>query len=256
MFSIYKEILNIYENGKKAALATIISNKSHTPRHVGTKMLIKSNGDTVGTIGGGNIEHNVCKEAEEVIRKNKAKIISFDLTGKPDSGIDMICGGIMEIFLEPIFSAPVVFIFGGGHVSLALYKIAKTVGFSVVIIDDREKYTKKERFPEADEVIFSEYKDVFSKININESSYIVIVTEEHRHDEFVLEKVINLNYAYLGMMASPKKRDTIFSNLEKHGIKKEIFDKVCSPIGIDINSETPEEIAVSIVAEMIKKMRS
>jgi len=256
MFSIYKEILNIYENGKKAALATIISNKSHTPRHVGAKMLIKSNGDTLGTVGGGNIEQNICREAEEVIRKNKAKIINFDLTGKPDSGIDMSCGGIMEIFLEPILPTPVIFIFGGGHVSLALYKIAKTVGFSVVIIDDREKYTRKERFPEADDVIFSEYKDVFSKININESSYIVIATEEHRYDEFVLEKVINLNYAYLGMMASPKKRNTIFSNLKKRGIKKEMLDKVCSPIGVDINSETPEEIAVSILAEIIKKMRS
>jgi len=256
MLEIYKEIINIQINGGEAALATIISTKSHTPRHVGAKMLVKSSGEIIGTIGGGDLEKKVQNEALKVIKEGNAKIFHYDLTGKKDSEVDMICGGIMDVFIEPILSNPTLYIFGGGHVSVPISQIAKIAGFKVVVIDERQDYANSERFPDVDKIICDNFNDVFSKISINELSYIVIVTTEHKFDEQVLEKAIRTPATYIGMMGSPKKRDIIFSNIMSRGATKDLLKKVHSPIGIEINSETPDEIAISIVAEMIKHRRN
>ena len=158
----------------------------------------------------------------------------------------------MEVLLEPIFSEPTVYIFGAGHVSQQLAPLAKRVHFKVVVIDDREMFANRERFPEADEVIVSEFERCFDQLNIDESSYIVIVTRGHLYDGFVLEQAVKTNARYIGMIGSKKKIQTLYQNLMKKGIPKETLDRVHAPIGLDINSETPEEIAVSIVAELIK----
>jgi len=256
MLEIYKEIINIQTNGGEAALATIISTKSHTPRHVGTKMLIKSSGEIIGTIGGGDLEKKVCQEALKVIKEGNAKIIHYDLTGKKGSNVNMICGGVMDVFVEPVLSSPLLYIFGGGHVSVPISQIAKIAGFKVVVIDERKEYANSERFPDADKVICENFNEVFSKINISKSSYIIIVTTEHGCDMQILEKAIKTPATYIGMMGSTKKRDMIFSSIESRGTAKDLFKKVHCPVGIEINSETPEEIAVSIVAEMIKHRRN
>jgi xanthine dehydrogenase accessory factor len=158
----------------------------------------------------------------------------------------------MEVLLEPIFSEPTVYIFGAGHVSQQLAPLAKRVSFKVVVIDDREMFANRERFPEADEVIVSEFEKSFDHLNIDECSYIVIVTRGHLYDGFVLEQAVKTNARYIGMIGSRKKIQTLYQNLIKKGISKETLNRVCAPIGLDINSETPEEIAVSIVAELIK----
>jgi len=158
----------------------------------------------------------------------------------------------MEVLLEPIFSEPTVFIFGAGHVSQQLAPIVKRVDFKVVVIDDREMFANRERFPEVNEVIVSEFEKCFDQLNIDESSYIVIVTRGHLYDGFVLEQAVKTNARYIGMIGSKKKIQTLYQNLMKKGISKETLDRVYAPIGVDINSETPEEIAVSIVAELIK----
>jgi len=158
----------------------------------------------------------------------------------------------MEVLLEPIFSEPTVYIFGAGHVSQQLAPLIKGVSFKVVVIDDREMFANNERFPEADEIIVSEFEKCFNKLNIDGSSYLVIVTRGHLYDGFVLEQAIKTNARYIGMIGSKKKIHTLYQNLIKKGIAKEKLDRVYAPIGIDINSETPEEIAVSIAAELIK----
>ena len=158
----------------------------------------------------------------------------------------------MEILLEPIFSEPTVYLFGAGHISQQLSPLAKRVQFKVVVIDDREMFANRERFPEADEVIVSDFERCFDQLNIDESSYIVIVTRGHLYDGFVLEQAVKTNARYIGMIGSKKKIHTLYQNLMEKGIPKEALERVHAPIGIDIHSETPEEIGVSIVADLIK----
>ena len=158
----------------------------------------------------------------------------------------------MEVLLEPISSEPTVYIFGGGHVSQQVVPLAKGVSFKVAVIDDREMFANRERFPEADEVVVSEFEKSFDHLPINDSSYIVIVTRGHLYDGVVLEQAVQTSARYIGMIGSKKKIHTLYQNLIKKGMSRETLNRVHAPIGIDINSETPEEIAVSIVAELIK----
>ncbi len=254
MFEIYEEIVRIHAEGGQAALVTVISTKGSTPRKVGAKMLIRSNGNNIGTIGGGSVEEEVCRQAKEVIIEGKPRVIHLDLT--PNGPIDMICGGIMDVFIEPIQSGSTLYILGGGHIALPLAKVSKMVGFKVVLIEDRQEFGSAERFPEADLVLCEELEAAFAKLEVSESSYIVIATRAHQSDEQALELALKTPARYVGMLASRKKRDTIFSHLVAKGIPKKKLDKVHSPVGLDIKAETPEEIAISIVAEMIKARRT
>jgi len=161
----------------------------------------------------------------------------------------------MELLIEPIFSEPTVYLFGAGHVSQQVAPLAKKVHFRVVVIDDREMFANRERFPEADEVLVSEFERCFERLDMGPSSYVVIVTRGHLYDGFVLEQAIKTHASYIGMIGSKKKIHTLYQNLMKKGVPKEGLDRVYAPIGIDIDSETPEEIAVSIVAQLIKIRR-
>ncbi len=158
----------------------------------------------------------------------------------------------MEVLLEPIFSEPTVYLFGAGHVSQQIAPLAKRVQFKVVVIDDREIFANRERFPEADEIVVSEFETSFHQLHIDDSSYIVIVTRGHLYDGFVLEQAVKTNARYIGMIGSKKKIHILYQNLMKKGVSKKTLERVCAPIGLDINSETPEEIAVSIVAQLIQ----
>jgi len=180
-------------------------------------------------------------EGKAALREKKPRILVFSYGDRR-----------VEILLEPVFCEPTVYIFGGGHVSEQITPLAKNVNFKVVVIDDREMFANRERFPEADEVIVSEFEKCFERLNIDESSYVVIVTRGHLYDGIVLGQALESNARYIGMIGSRKKIGTLYQSLIEKGIAKESLGRVHAPIGIDINSETPEEIAVSIVAELIK----
>src|SRR4030067_1009170 len=186
MLDIYKEIVRIRESGERAALATIVSRRGSTPQKESAKMLIRSDGSIIGSVGGGCVEAQVWEEAKNVMKERKSKVLHFDLTSEEIALDGLVCGGKMDILIEPILPVPTVFIFGAGHISLPLSKIAKIAGFRVVVIDDRESFANKERFPEADEVIVESFESVFSRLEINDSSYLVIVTRGHLSDEKVL----------------------------------------------------------------------
>ena len=252
MIEIYKEILNIFVKGGNAVLATIISAKGHTPRNAGAKIFIKNDGTTVGSIGGGGPEAIVCSEAKEVLKEGVPRIINFDLTKNAKVDVGMICGGKMDVYVEPIFSKPKLFIFGGGHIAIPLAKISKLSEFRVTVIDNRKEFANTTRFPEVDEVINVDFKKAFSLIKIDTQSYIVIITKCHREDKEVLEMAVKTPATYIGMIGSSKKKDLIFSKLLKKGVKRNKLTDVHSPIGVEINSKTPAEIAISIIAEMIK----
>jgi len=355
MRDVYIEIVESLQRKEKLALATLITRTGSAPRAVGAKYLVKEDGKTFGSIGGGCIEAEVWEEAQGVMKRKEGNVLHFNLTAEQLAEGGLICGGNIDIFLEPlkeeffkiyeevvrikqkggsailatliavdgtfpkkeekallhssgekvgslyheeeltqkilregeslleekiprvvvfssekeespwkkmevllepIFSEPTVYIFGAGHVSQQLALLAKRVDFKVVVIDDREMFANRERFPEADEIIVTELEKCFDPLHIDDSSYLVIVTRGHLYDGIVLEQAVKTNARYIGMIGSKKKIHTLYQNLMKKGIPQSTFDRVYAPIGIDIHSETPEEIGVSIVAELIKVRRS
>jgi xanthine dehydrogenase accessory factor len=254
MEDIYETILKLRTNGECAALATLISTSGSTPREQGAKMLIKQDGSIIGTVGGSLLEGRVREEAKNVIRDGKPNIIQFDLTGKDKDG--MICGGKAEIYIEPIIPKSALYIFGGGHISFFLARIGKMLDFRVVVIDDREEYSNPERFPDVDKTIADEYANVCAQISADSSSYLVLVTRSHAYDQTVLQWAVSTNARYIGMIGSRKKIKKIYNNLIGMGVSDEDLKRVHAPIGLSINAETPQEIAVSIIAEIIKIRRS
>lgn len=250
MEKIFKEINKISSEGGRAALATVVQVNGSAPREVGSKILIKEDGSLVGSIGGGTLEATICQEAMSVLREAKARMLHFDLSGE-EEGDQMLCGGEMDIFIEPILPQPTLYIFGAGHISLSISKIAKMVGFRVVVIDDRAEFANPERFPEADEIVAEDFSAAFSRLKINNASYIAIVTRGHQFDEKVLEWAVKTEARYIGMIGSKKKNEVIFAHLQSKRISEDILEQVHTPIGLDIGAETPEEIAVSIMAELI-----
>jgi len=255
MEDIYREIVKVKTEGEEAALVTVVRASGSTPREEGAKMLVRPDGSIIGTIGGGGLEAQIIKEAVKVIRQGKPKHIHRSLTAK-ESEEGMICGGDLEVFIEPILTPPALYIFGGGHIALALTMMGKLCGFNITVIDDRAEFASSDRFPEADVILAEDFTKSFPKIKIDKSSYIVIITHGHLHDEVVLEWAVGIPARYIGMIGSKTKNETIYSHLLAKGITREQLDRVHAPIGLEIEAQTPEEIAVSILAELIKVRRS
>ncbi len=256
MTDIYQEIVKITARGEAAALVTIVSSAGSTPRGEGTKMLVRADGSVIGSIGGGSLEAEVRDQAMEAVRKGKPQRLNFSLTAKEGEEPGMVCGGDMEVFIEPILPPPTLCIFGAGHISLPIARIGKLIGFKIVVIDDRAEFANPQRFPDAEVTVAEDFDKAFSQLRINKSSYIVIVTRNHQYDELVLERALATQANYIGLMGSKARNKVVFSHLLAKGIPQEQLDKVHAPIGLKIHAETPEEIAVSIVAEIIQVRRS
>ena len=340
----FADISKLLQEGHKVVLARIIRQVGSSPRAVGTKCIVLEDGSMKGTIGGGLLEHQVMERAKESLKEEKSSIIHFQLTGDELAKSDMLCGGVVDVYLEPVFpgnavageifkrignfinkgrkgvlltlvsggirpedetcrllieedgtligdiksssedskqklakfleiKAPklteiekgkesvfvepirpydILYLFGAGHVSTFVASLAKMVGFRVIVMDDRKEFANKERFKEADEIIVLPFSEVFEKINISSSSYIAIITRGHIHDLNVLREALKRSGGYIGMIGSKQKREKIYQALMEEGVSDERLKQVHSPIGMDIDAETPEEIAVSIVAELIR----
>jgi xanthine dehydrogenase accessory factor len=205
----------------------------------------------LGTIGGGFAEAEVCREALIALKTGKAKLMSFDLTGIDHEESALVCGGFMQVYVEPVFPDPILYIFGAGFVSKAVAEVAKRVGFKIAIIDDRVELANPESFPSADEFHVESWEKVFNNLPVNESSYLFIATRGHDLDLTCLRFAVQSPAKYIGILGSPKKTRSLFDILKKEGIDPEEFERVFVPVGIDIGSETAEEIAVSLVAELI-----
>ncbi|MBS3919395.1 MAG: XdhC family protein [Deltaproteobacteria bacterium] len=248
--NIYREVLKVRQQGGSGILATVISVDGVFPKMEGVKEFIKASGEKTGSLfWGKDLGERILGEAERVLRERKLEVlvISSEEAGRPWKKI--------EILLEPIISEPTVYIFGAGHISQQLVPLVKKVHFKTVVIDDREMFANRDRFPEADEIIVSDFKKSFERITIDNSSYIVIVTRGHLYDGLILEMAVKTDARYIGMIGSKKKIQTLYQNLLKKGISRGGLDRVHAPIGLDIHSETPEEIAVSIAAQLIMKRR-
>src|SRR5580765_54459 len=252
---LYDEIVRLRKLGQKCALATIVQVRGSIPSFESAKLLVREDGSMMGTVGGGCVEAEVWNAAREVIETEKPRHLSFSLGQDAAYDEGLICGGQLNIFVEPIIPQPRAFIFGGGHVSKGISKIATLAGFSTSIIDNREAFANAERFPEAEATYAEEYEDVFLRLPVNSSSYIIIVTRGHRDDMRVLRWAVNTPARYIAMIGSKRKTISVVKELEKEGIPRSAFDKVSAPMGLEIGAISPEEIAISVAAEMIAMRR-
>src|SRR6202163_22059 len=252
---IYEPIVQLRREGRRGAVATIVNVRGSIPSFETAKMLVRDDGSIAGTIGGGRVEGEGWQAAREGIENEKPRSLTFNLNQDPKYDTGLVCGGTLDIFIEPVLPPASLYIFGAGHVSVNLYKTARSAGFDVSIVDDREAYASRERFPEAKEVIAEDFEQAMARLTPNESSYIVIVTRGHRDDMRVLRWAVQTRAKYIGMIGSKRKTITIFRELVKEGIPEHLFERVHAPVGLDIGAITPEEIAVAITAELIAVRR-
>jgi xanthine dehydrogenase accessory factor len=253
---LYDEIVRLRNLGQKCALATIVQVNGSIPSYESAKILVREDGSFLGTVGGGCVEAEVWNAAREVIETEKPRHLSFSLGQDAAYDNGLICGGQLNIFVEPVIPQPRAYIFGGGHVSKSISKVATLAGFATVIVDDREAFANAERFPEAESTYAEEYESVFPKLPVNSSSYLVIVTRGHRDDMRVLRWAVNTPAKYIAMIGSKRKTISVIHELEKEGFPREAFEKIFAPMGLEIGAESPEEIAISVVAEMIAVRRA
>ncbi|MCX5807114.1 MAG: XdhC family protein [Proteobacteria bacterium] len=325
---LYGTIEQYIKNGQKGVLATVIYRAGSAPRDIGTKMFIGDDGKCFGTVGGGRLEFDAHREAMRIMETGGMNVIHFRMNSKEVAEDGMLCGGNVDILLEPVkekylelyrkignllqkrgkgvvvtvfdgnnirktlieqdagttgdileeremqkfykyihenqpavidgviveplkvFSS--LYIFGAGHVSQFISKIAKIVDFYVVVIDDREEFANREKFPEADEIIVEDFHTMFEKLKFTGQEFVTIVTRGHKYDADVLAEALKKPLKYTGMIGSKRKVKIVFDFMRESGFSEEAIGKVYAPIGLSIGAETPQEIAVSIVAELIK----
>jgi xanthine dehydrogenase accessory factor len=252
---IYEEIVQLRREGRRGAVATIVNVRGSIPSFKTAKMLIRDDGSIVGTIGGGCVEADVWQAAREVMESEKPRTLTFNLNQDPKYDTGLVCGGTLDIFIEPVLPPASLYIFGAGHVSVNLYRVAQNAGFDVTVVDDRTAYANRERFPDAKDVIAEDFDKAMARLDPNESSYLVIVTRGHRDDMRVLRWAVQTRARYIGMIGSKRKTIAIFRELTGEGLAPELFERVHAPVGLDIGAVTPEEIAVAITAELIAVRR-
>ncbi len=254
MDAVSEAITDVLQNFKPAALATVVKTRGASPRNPGAKMLVYPDGSIVGSVGGGEMEMRVIAAAKETLRDGQPRYLDMTLSNE-QRGDPLICGGEMEIFVEPLLAASTMVIVGAGHVGAAVAQLAKFLGFRTIVIDDRAEFLTRERLPHADETRAGDLAEQLSKLEITPQTHVVIVSRAHTLDAQVLRAVIEQPAAYIGMLGSKRRVLTVMDMLKKDGVSEEKLGRVHAPIGIEINAETPQEIAVSIMAEIIQVER-
>ena len=249
---IYQEILNIRTKGGLGALTTIVSSKGSVPRRVSAKMLVKGDGSIVGTVGGGIMESRVIDEAIDAMKLGETRKRTYEFTDE-ETGI---CGGTIEVFIEPIMPDRRLVIVGAGQIGRALVRGGKFAGFRVAVVDDRQEYANQAHFPEAEIVTGKGMTELIQSMNLGSTDYVVIVTRGYKVDADALVPCLGSNPAYIGLMGSKKKIVEIKKAVIERGITEEQFKKIYAPVGLELNAETPEEIAISILAEIINFIRT
>jgi xanthine dehydrogenase accessory factor len=252
---IFQEITKALERGESVALATIVKVSGSAPRKEGAKILVKPDGSTVGTIGGGALEATVIREALQALAEGKPRLLHYGLRADQHPEDLGVCGGDVEVFVDVISPPETLLLVGGGHVSLALAKLAKELGYRIAVLDEQSDFASKERFPFADKVLAGDLASLLETFPITPHTWVVIATRSHESDALALEKVINSPASYIGLLGSRRKVALIFKRLREKGFEESLLAKVFAPIGLDIGAETPEEIAISIMAEMVLHKR-
>lgn len=252
---VFEELVRLRRAGAKCALATIVDVQGSVPSHANAKMLIRQDGSIVGTVGGGCVEAEVWEAAREVMDTERPRKLRFSLGHDVSFENGLICGGQVEIYVEPVLAQPQLLLFGAGHVSRSISQIATLAGFAVTVLDDREAFANAERFPEAVATLAADYEDLVARIDVHDASYVVIVTRGHKDDMCILRWAVTTPARYVAMVGSKRKVISTIKELEKQGMPRSLFERIHAPMGLEIGAVTPEEIAVSVVAEMIAVRR-
>jgi len=248
---VFAAVADALDRGEPAALVTIVATTGSTPQRVGAKMLVFGDGRIVGTIGGGCYENDAFGKAREAILNRKPALVHYELSDDFAQETGLICGGQMDVYIEPIEPSPELFIVGAGHVGFHLARLAGDVGFRVHVIDDREKFANAERFPDAVEVVVDDIPSWLARTSLPPQGYAVIVTRGHTNDLEALRALAPRELRYLGLIGSRAKVARIYEALAADHLSPTALERVHAPIGLDIGAVTPQEIAVSILAELI-----
>ncbi|MFN7914592.1 MAG: XdhC family protein [Vicinamibacterales bacterium] len=248
---VFAAVAETLEKGEPAALVTIVSTTGSTPQRVGAKMLVFPDGRLVGTIGGGCYENDAFWKAREAITSRKPQLVHYELDDDFAQETGLICGGQMSVYIEPIEPSPELYVIGAGHVGAQLALMAHDVGFQVHVVDDREKFASRERFPNVAEVVTEDIPAWLGRTNLPPHAYVVIVTRGHNNDLDALRALAPRDLRYLGLIGSRAKVARITDQLLAEGMAPDALKQVHAPIGLDIGAVTPQEIAVSILAELI-----
>jgi xanthine dehydrogenase accessory factor len=250
MDNIYSAILQAQSSGQSAALCTVIKSSGSVPRHSTSKMLVFADGKFVGTIGGGEMENRTIEAARQVARSGQAQILEHNLVD-PKQGDPGVCGGTVEIFIEPINPPPQVVIIGAGHVGRATAHLANWLGFRVIVNDDRAELVAPEWIPEADAYLAGALDDHLAEITLGPQTYVLLLTRGVQFDVALLPRLLEAGVAYIGVIGSKRRWTQALKELRDKGVAEEKLARVHAPIGLELNAETPEEIAVSIMAEIV-----
>ncbi len=248
---VFAAVAETLDRGEPAALVTIVSTTGSTPQRVGAKMLVFADGRMVGTIGGGCYENDAFWKAREAITQRKPQLVHYELDDDFAQETGLICGGQMSVYIEPIEPSPELYVIGAGHVGQCLANMAHDVGFQVHVVDDREKFASRERFPQVAEVIVDDIPAWLARTTLPAHAYTVIVTRGHTNDLDALRALAPRELRYLGLIGSKAKVARITDQLLAEGAKPEHLVNIHAPIGLDIGAVTPQEIAVSILAQLI-----
>jgi xanthine dehydrogenase accessory factor len=254
MTDIYSAILDARATGRLAALCTVIRARGSVPRHAGSKLLVFADGQFLGTVGGGEMESRAIAAAQQAAQDGQPRIEHYELID-PKQGDPGVCGGEVDIFIEPIKPDPVVLIIGGGHVGKAIVHLAKWLGFRVALSDDRPEFCNPDWAPGADEYLPAPVAELPKRFNFHAETYIVMPTRGVPIDLGGLPHLLDLPFAYLGVIGSRRRWATAVKTLIDRGVPEAKLSRVHSPMGLELNAETPEEIAVSILAEIIMLRR-
>ena len=248
--SIYRALSELERINESAALCTVIKSEGSTPRHVGSKMLVYPDGRFLGTVGGGELESRVIKAAIESIKSGTAQNLSYTMAD-PARGDPGVCGGTVEVFVEPILPPAMIVVIGGGHVGKAVVHLAKWLGFRVAVSDDRPEFSNPESVPGADAYYPVPMGKLTEHLNVTRQTYLVITSRGSPIDAAGLPSLLESDAVYIGVIGSKRRWLTTVKALQEQGVSEEKIRRVHSPMGIELNAETPEEIAVSIMAEVL-----
>lgn len=249
--NLYREMATLTEEGTPFVLVTVVESAGSTPRKAGAKMIVLPDGRTIDTIGGGKIEAQATVDALDCLQRGISRVAEYELRTTGEHALGMVCGGETKVFLEVHLAAKTLVLVGAGHISQKLAPMAKMLDMRVVVVDSREELANTSVFPDADEVVVGDQADVGTLIPLTERSNVVIVTHGHVFDKDALRSVVNSRAGYIGMIGSRSKVRTVISQLEEEGVDPVALSRVFTPIGLDIGGQTPAEIAISILAEII-----
>jgi xanthine dehydrogenase accessory factor len=249
---LYEEVVRLTRQGEPFALATVVAHSGSSPRKSGAKMIVRGDGSTLGTVGGGRIEKETVEAAREVLTAGETQTLEFILT--EDHGY--ACGGSMSVFVEPQGRRPLLVMFGAGHVGRAVTSLAHGCGFRVVVVDERPDCAVSTLLPGADEIICAPVGDAFRQLELNRDSFVVIATPGHLFDFDAVRGCLATEAGFIGLLGSKRKRESLLKTLAEEDHDETQMARVVTPVGLDIGAQTPEEIAISIIGQLISIRRA